>query len=236
MTLKEQRKRFMVRWRARQGPITLYTLNWRDTKLLKPSQWLHRHGISANYITLAGFIWTLVWIASYAITQFHNALLHLFVFIIPIGLTDLFDGSTARNNDDVTPQGTLGDHFRDLVYMLFTGYLALRDGFSENLFQIAVAVECGILLFKGISFVWYGGGYTWKRFLEFALDNFQHTEEDRWQSNFLYFGFPAYIVGSFYGIPFLPEIGHLLVMCSFGLGVAVLLKEWKWTPTPLEKD
>lgn len=236
MDIRERRKRFMMRWRSRQGPLTLYDLDKRDALLLSASQWLYRHGMTANIITLVGFIWTLVWIASFAITGFHNRLLHLFIFIIPIGLTDLFDGSTARNNDDVTPLGTLGDHFRDLLYMIFSGYLAFQYGFDGYLFSVAIAIECLILLFKGISFIWYGGGCTRERFLEFALDNFQHTEEDRWQSNLLYFGFPMYVVGSFYEIPFFPAVGNLLVMFSFGFGGAVLLKEWKWTPTPPEKE
>lgn len=230
MSIKEQRRRFLQRWRSRQGPLTLWDLDKRDRFLLKPSLWFFRHGCTANRITFAGFLWTLVWIWSYAILGFRHPLVHLFCFIIPIGLTDLFDGSVARNNDDVTPGGTLGDHFRDLLYTLFLGYMATDYGFDYYLFATVVLLESLILLFKVVAFVWYGRGYSWDRFLEFSLDNFQHTYEDRWQSNFLYFGFPAYIVGAYYGIYALELLGQALVVFSFGISFFVLRKEWNWAP------
>lgn len=235
-SLRQKRKRFMIRWRSRQGPWTIWDLETRDRCLYKISTLLFEYGVTANRITLAGFIWNMIWVASYSIIEFKNPLLHLLIFILPIGLSDLLDGSTARNNDDVTPEGTLGDHFRDFFYTLSLGYISLDFGFSPALFLAVAGIELGLIVMKTIAFIWYGKGYTWERFLEFAIDNFQHTSEERWQSNFIYFGFPAYMMGVYFDLPYLPETGKTLVILSLAASFFVFRKELAWTPIPEEKE
>src|SRR3989338_7528506 len=154
----ERWQRFMVRWRSRQGPWTLWDLEKRDRLLYSCSLRLFNHGFRANRITMWGFFWTLIWLALYELFKFKNPWLHVLVFIIPIGLSDSFDGSTARNNKDVTPQGTLGDHFRDLFFTLCMGRITLDFGFETAIFFGVVLIEFCILMLKVIAFIWYGGG------------------------------------------------------------------------------
>lgn len=227
----------MDRWRSRQGPWTLWNIDKRDAFLFKPSRWLYRHGITANTITLAGFLLNILWIGLYEYFKFRNPLYHLFLFIIPIGLSDVFDGSVARNNDDVTPLGTVGDHLRDVLYILTMGGVAYDFGLDWRLVISVVILECAVLLLKSIAFVWYcGGRYTREEIREFSFDSFQHTEEDRWYGIFVSLGMPSYKVGAYYGMQFLIYAGQFLLVCSLGIGILVLIKEFCWTPTPREKE
>lgn len=227
----------MDRWRSRQGPWTLWNIDKRDELLFKPSRWLYRHGITANIITLAGFLLNLLWIGLYEYFKFCNPLYHFLLFIIPIGLSDVFDGSAARNNDDVTPLGTVGDHFRDMLYILTMGGIAYDFGLDWRLVVSVVVLECSVLLLKSIAFVWYcGGRYTREKILDFSFDSFQHTNEDRWYGIFISFGIPSYMVGAHYDFQFLIYAGQFLLVCSLGIGVLVLIKEFLWAPTPKEKE
>ena len=80
------------------------------------------------------------------------------------------------------------------------------------------------------------GKYTCEEILEFSLDSFQHTDEDRWYGVFTSFGIPAFMVGVYYNVQFLVYAGQSLLICSLGIGVLVLKKEFLWTPTPKEKE
>lgn len=228
----------MDRWRSRQGPWTLWNIDKRDGFIIRPSCWLYRHGITANHITFAGFILNLFWIGLYEYLSFRNPLYHLFLFIIPIGLSDVLDGSAARNNDDVTPLGTIGDNFRDMLYIFTMVFIAFIDfGLDWRLVISVVVLECAVLFLKSIAFVWYcGGRYTREEILDFSFDSFQHTNEDRWYGIFISFGIPSYMVGAHYGLQFLVYAGQFLLICSLGIGVLVLIKEFLWTPTPKEKE
>lgn len=100
--------------------LTALEKNWRDWSLLPITKIFRMLGITANQITYAGFA-----LAGIAIWMYFNGYsykLQLFVLILAV-ITDLLDGSTARNNDNVTVLGTWLDHIRDGVLVLWATYI-----------------------------------------------------------------------------------------------------------------
>lgn len=77
---------------------------------------------AANCLTILGF-GILFW-AMIDLLYFKNAIGRQVWFLTAAWLTDLFDGPAARNNNDVTAFGTITDHTRDLLLILWMIFLS----------------------------------------------------------------------------------------------------------------
>src|SRR3989344_2027357 len=134
-------KKRWERWLEKQDKITRGEILFRDSWLKKPCVFLYRRGITANHITaFRSFILLPIWILWYEIFKFDSLGLHIF-FASAIGFLDALDGPMARNNDDVTPQGTLGDYFGDLADLIYMGRIGLEYGLPPYLFLSILGVE-----------------------------------------------------------------------------------------------
>lgn len=223
--------RMRKKWRERQNLFTLGDLDFRDKLLLWSfSQKVYRWGFSANRITLLGAIVLALWVLCYDLFQIRSFGIQI-LFLSFIGFTDFVDGPVARNNDDETVEGTLGDYFRDLCLILYAGRVALDFGLGWDLFLAIVAVEILFLCIKCWAFLWYMKSlYSRERLAAFAFDNFQCAIEDRFQFGLLCFGLASIIFGEGIWNDFFINSGNILIWLSLGLSIAVLIKELRWSP------
>lgn len=231
-------KKKMDHWRKRQSPFTLKDLYFRDKKLLfAVSLFIYRLGITANMITFTGFFLIFLWIP---LRIFLTGFLLFWVdlwFITLIEATDFLDGSTARNNDDITVAGTLADYFRDLLFLAVAAWAILDYGVPMYIFWVVMGVKLISLLIKLGAFVWYGVGSDWREKIPFfALDNFQGSFEHRFHFTLLCFGIPYLILGKFKQIYFFTQLGYILIWASLGAGIIVIIKELRWSPPPAEEN
>lgn len=227
--MPHQKKRW-ERWLEKQDPFTQSELEKRDKRLRQVSVWLYRHGATANRITALGFILTGAWFFLYSFVKIDYFLFH-FAFVALIGLTDILDGPVARNNDDVTLRGILGDHFRDLGALLITGWIALAHGFPRPLFAIFLAIEAGVHYLK-----WYAlrrqlkEPLTREKFFDFAEENFQHTVSDRYYCILYFSALFFFGLGQEYASDIFREVGLVLIGGSVAFGGITLVKEYGWEP------
>lgn len=229
------KKRRWEKWLEKQDPFTQSEIERRDRFLQHISFWLHRRGCTANRITVAGGILTAIWFLSYSVFGVDRFLLHT-AFVVIIALTDIFDGSVARNNDNVTLRGIIGDHVRDLAFALYTGWVGLGHGFPLAIYLLCIAVEVLILYFKWRSFLWYSQGlYSRQKFFEFAEDNFQHTVSDRYHAISYFVGLLCFAVSQTYALVFLRDAGLVIFGISIAFGALTIYKEFTWTPVEENK-
>lgn len=90
----------------------------------------------ANILTISRFFITF-W-AALDFLFYHNSIGHQIWFITGAWITDLLDGPTARNNDNVTAFGTIADHTADFFLALWTFFLCFYitfDLYSKGLFE-----------------------------------------------------------------------------------------------------
>lgn len=236
--LKTRVSQILVRWRKRQGPFTLKDFYFRDKILLfHLSIFIYGLGITANKITFAGFFLLFLWVP---LRVFFTGRLLFWTdlwFITLIELTDFLDGSTARNNDDITVAGTLADYFRDLLFLVVAAWATLNYGAPWYIFWIAVSIKLVSLLIKLGAFVWYGAGPDWReKILDFTIDNFQGSFEHRFHFGLLCFGLPYLILGKFKGVYFFVQLGYALIWTSLVAGAVVIVKELKWAPPLVENQ
>ncbi len=229
---KGKLKRRWERWLAKQD-------EWTQSEIIRRDEWLEnwclrtfKYGVTANRLTAwsAGLI--LLWIILYDGLGADRLWLHLLLGVV-IGAIDAWDGSQARNNDNVTGLGALGDHFRDLAYVLYMERIALDYGLSLYPIFAFIVVELFTLYFKWCAFYKYAGGlYGWEKLAEFAEDNFQNTVYDRWQGIFICVGLAIFGIGASYKVSPLEIIGMGVIWISIGIGIMNLYKEMKWKPLP----
>ncbi|MBI2635050.1 MAG: CDP-alcohol phosphatidyltransferase family protein [Parcubacteria group bacterium] len=110
---------------TKEGYWTPLEKKWRDRffKRTKITDIFAAIGIRANHLTVVGFV-VLIW-----------AIFDLFYFGDDVGrqvwllafawITDLLDGPVARNNNEVTALGTLLDHTRDFLLILWMIFLSI---------------------------------------------------------------------------------------------------------------
>lgn len=207
----------------------------RDSWLKKRCLWFYRHGITANRMTFFGWVALWIWIV------FHNALgitslvLHIPLGIL-VGLTDFLDGPLARNNDNVTPEGTLGDYLRDLVYVLHMIEVGFYYGLDWFICLLIISVEILAIYLKWCAFYKFAAekNYSFEMFLDFAEDNFQSTFYDRTQFSLLCVGMLIFVLGSSYNEWRIYVLGTGLLWASLGFSISTLYKEAMWSP-PEEK-
>lgn len=229
------KKRRWEKWLEKQDPFTQSEIERRDRFLHRISVWLHQHGCTANRITVAGGILTLIWFFTYSVFQRDYFLLHV-AFVMIIAFTDILDGSVARNNDNVTLRGILGDHFRDLGFALYTGWVGMGHGFPTVLYGMSVVIEVLILYFKWRSFLGYSRGtYSRERFFEFAEENFQHTVSDRYHAISYFIGLFFFAISQAYMLAFLRSTGFVIFGISITFGALTIYKEFTWTPVEENK-
>ena len=236
--LKDRVRSIMTRWRKRQGPFTLKDMYFRDKILLLGlSGGIYRLGITANHITFAGLFLIFFW---YPFRMFFAGQILLWIdltFITLIELTDFFDGSVARNNDDITILGTVIDYLRDFLFLLLTAWVALQYGAPIYIFWVSVGIKILAILIKCAAFIWYGAGPAWReRWMDFVLDNFQSSAEHRFHFVLLCLGLPYIIWGEFRQIYLMAQLGYVLVWGSLVAGALVLWTELNWTPPIVEEN
>lgn len=236
--LRDRLKKLWYRWRARQSPFTLDDFYFRDKRLLfRFSKLAYRCGLTANLVTACGWALLFLW---FVFGEFYYKERYFwldFWFITLVSSTDFIDGPLARNNDDVTIQGTLGDYFRDFFFTIYMSFAALAYALPVFFFWTVVGLELSVLLIKFVAFVWYGAGPFWRyKFLEFAMDNFQGSWKDRVQFGLLCFGIPYLMLGEFKKIFFFVQMGYVFIWLSLGMSLIVVLKELKWSPPSTEEN
>ena len=224
-SLSRERRR---RWIEKQDPFTVAELERRDAFFYTPSLYLHTHGFTANRITLLGSLLNLIWCVSYFSLGLNILWIHI-LFAVLIGFTDALDGSVARNNDDVTLVGILGDHFRDLGFLLSAGGIALAYGFPLWLYLTFISVELLLFWLKWKSFLRFSGHiYSKELFFDFAEENFQHIVADRYYGIFYFIGLPLFGFSTVFFSGALREIALVLMGISLTFGALILYSEYNW--------
>lgn len=238
MRVKDPLKKAWYRWRSRQSPFTLGDFYIRDRWFLfHLSKFAYRYGVTANMVTGLGWFLLALWFVLREFYYGERSPWLDFWFISLIGFTDFVDGPLARNNDDVTVEGTLADYFRDLAFLVYMTFLALEYAMPIFFFWAIAGIELAALLIKFAAFLWYCAGPRWRdKFLEFAVDNFQGSIEDRLQFGLLYFGIPYLMFGEFKKIFFFIQTGYVLIWLSLGVGIVVIIKELGWSPPSAEEN
>jgi len=114
---------------------------------------------SANILTIIGFL-TLIW-AVIDFLYLKNNVEKQIWFLIVAWITDMLDGPTARNNNNITAFGTFADHFRDffiVLWMIFLSFYLTNSFVARNVFSwlggyalfvmysIFVVIALGVLL------------------------------------------------------------------------------------------
>lgn len=237
MGIKDPLKRAWHRWRSRQGSFTLSDFRIRDRWLLHPSKFAYHYGVTANMVTGLGWFFLILWFGLHEFYYGKPIFWLDFWFITLVSFTDFIDGPLARNNDDITVKGTLGDYFRDFFFTIYMTLVAREYALPGFFFWAIVGTEIVTLLLKLIAFLWYCSGSYWRdKFPEFAIDNFSGVFEDRLQFTLLCFGIPYLMLGEFKKIFFFVQVGYILLWFSLAVGIAVIIKELRWSPTPFEES
>jgi len=245
---KKRIKRKWERWLEIQDGWTRGEIVRRDRWLRKLCLWTHPLGLTANRLTAWSTGLIGIWVILYDGLGVDLLFLHLLWGGV-IGAMDAWDGSQARNNDNVTGKGAMGDHFRDLGYALYMERVALNYGMPVYFMLVFIVLEAGTLYFKWCAFYKYAESiYTWEKLFDFAEENFQNTGYDRLQAIIHGIGLAVLSIGyTFahrlprfefldYELPLLVFIGLALILIAFGLGIANIYKEMGWSPLPPESS
>lgn len=200
--------------RRKDDFITALEKNWRD-QLSKPITDLFlRLKISANHITYSGF--ALIFIA--IIMHFLNCCLLWQIIILTLAaLTDSLDGSTARNNNDISIRGTWLDHIRDGLLMVWTSYLIyFYRLLSPQILFIIWALQLVLVWICLKDFVWrylnsVSDSHTEILLENFSLDNLQASVIGRLQFFCWTTGYGFLFLSLLIDKPALISIGQALI-------------------------
>ena len=124
-SVEERQKIKKIIIKRRDDFLTALEKNWRDWAFRPLTFVFGKIGISANHVTYTGFLFLAV--AVWLYFKDYNFQWQFF-FLILSALTDIIDGPTARNNDNVTILGTWLDHIRDGILVLWATYLIYSFG------------------------------------------------------------------------------------------------------------
>ena len=110
---------------GKEGYWTPLEKKWRDWffKRIKITDIFAAIGIKANHLTAMGFA-VLIW-AIFDLFYLKNDIGRQIWFLTLAWITDLLDGPVARNNGNVTASGTLLDHTRDFLLILWMIFLSI---------------------------------------------------------------------------------------------------------------
>ncbi len=105
---------------------------------------------AANILTILGLL-TLI-LAIIDLLYFKNSIERQIWFLVVAWLTDMIDGPTARNNNNITAFGTIADHTRDFFIILWMVFLSFYvtsslDKFAAFIVYIVLTITAiGALL------------------------------------------------------------------------------------------
>ncbi len=141
----------------KEGYWTPLEKKWRDRffKQIKTTDIFAAMGIRANHLTTIGFF-ILIW-AIFDLFYLKNNIGRQIWFLISAWITDLLDGPVARNNNNVTALGTLLDHTRDfllILWMISLGVYMTKSFEWPTLFImnviLSVTAICMFLILLGL--------------------------------------------------------------------------------------
>lgn len=191
---------------------------------------------AANILTVSRFL-----IVFWAILDFlfyRNPIERQVWFLTIAWITDLFDGSTARNNNNITAFGTIADHTADFfltLWMLFLSFYITLDFFiASPLEELAVITMYAVLLLTTIGmFLVAIGMWLFKRdkraerpnqpyfefIQEFLLKDLITTVGARIHTGLAAFGIIFYLAGAIWKNIFYVQVGAvILVVQLFSMG------------------
>jgi len=196
--------------------ITALEKNWRDF-LLKPITNLFlKANISANQITYTGF--GLIFLGIYMYLTGYELKWQLLVLMLA-AISDALDGSTARNNNNVTIKGTWLDHVRDGFLVAWASYLI----YSFKLLSLEILI---IVWALQLLLVWI----CLKDFILKYLQNVSDQETNTLIENFSLDNMQASVIGRLqffcwftsYGLLLLSLIINLPILTTIGEALIVI--------------
>ncbi len=185
---------------------------------------------AANILTVSRFL--IVFWAMLDFLFYHNPVERQIWFLTIAWITDLLDGSTARNNNDITAFGTIADHTADFLltlWMLFLSFYltALLGGLAEiMMFTIlsltavgTILVALGMWLFMREKRSERPGQPYFDFMREFLLKDLVTTISARIHTGFAAFGIIFYLAGAIWKNTFYLQAGAvILVVQLFFMG------------------
>jgi phosphatidylglycerophosphate synthase len=227
---REKIKKLIIR--HKDDFLTALEKNWRDWILQPLTKIFNLLNIRANYITYAGCI--LIAIAIWLYFKDYEIKWQLLILALA-GISDIIDGPTARNNNDVTILGTWLDHIRDGFFVIWTSYFI----YQHQLLSLELILIIWILQ---IILVWI----TLKDFLIRYLQGLPNEEEEKLIHKFSMDNLQASIIGrlqfSCWGLgylflalsllipnPMLVTIGQSLIILEIIFGGLNILESYQKT-------
>ena len=176
---REKIKKIIVR--RKDDFVTALEKNWRDWALQPFTRLFYKIGITANQITYFGFI-----LIGTAIAMHFSgySLKKQLLILVLAGLSDALDGSTARNNDNVTILGTWLDHIRDGFLVGWASYLM----YKYNLLSLEIIL---IIWTLQLLLIWI----TLKDFLIRYLKGLSDEDGEKLVSHFSLDNLQASVIG-----------------------------------------
>ena len=212
--------------------LTALEKNWRDWSLKPLTTLFYKIGITANQITYLGFI--LIAIAIWLYFQDYHLQWQLLILILA-GITDILDGSTARNNDNVTIRGTWLDHVRDGFLIIWASFLI----YQFNLLNLEIIL---IMLILQALLIWIIVKDFLIRYLQglpdeqaetlvsnFSLDNLQASVIGRIQFFCWTVGYGFLLASLLLAAPILITIGHTLITLTIIFAALSILEAYQKT-------
>ena len=230
---KEQRiKKIIIK--RKDDFITALEKNWRDF-LLKPiTNLFFKANISANQITYAGF--GLIFLSIYMYLAGYELKWQLLVLTFA-AISDALDGSTARNNDNVTIKGTWLDHIRDGFLVAWASYLI----YSFKLLNLEILIIVWVLQ---LLLVWICLKDFILKYLQnvsdqetntliesFSLDNMQASVIGRLQFFCWFTSYGLLLLSLIINLPILTTIGEALIVIEIIFAGLAILENYQKTTT-----
>lgn len=191
---------------------------------------------AANILTVSRFL--IVFLAIIDFLFYRNPIERQIWFLTVAWITDLLDGSTARNNNNVTAFGTIADHSADFfltLWMLFLSfYVTLGFPASNSLEKLAIIILCAALSITTVGlFLTATGMWLFKRdkraerpdktyfefIQEFLLRDLVTTIGARIHTGLAAFGIIFYLAGAIWKDSFYLQVGAVILMIQlFSIG------------------
>lgn len=205
---EERQKIKKIIIKRRDDFLTALEKNWRDWAF-KPLTFIFKKiGVSANHVTYTGFFFITVAVWLYFKDYDFQ---WQFLFLIIAAITDIIDGPTARNNNNVTILGTWLDHIRDGLLVLWATYLI----YSFELLSIQIIFIVWTLQFL---IIWV----SVKDFLIRYLEDLPAEESEALIHKFSLDNLQASIIG---------RLQFLCWTTGYGLLLLSLLMPYEWPIT-----
>lgn len=199
--------------------------------LLTPITWILGFiPYAANILTVSRFF--IVFWAMLDFLFYHNPVERQIWFLTIAWLTDLLDGSTARNNNNITAFGTIADHTADFfltLWMLFLSFY-LTTIFGElaaiMMFTVlsltavgTILVALGMWLFMREKRSERSNQPYFDFMQEFLLKDLVTTISARIHTGLAAFGIIFYLAGAIWKNIFYFQIGAIILMVQlFSMG------------------